>query len=86
MLDFMPRPRRYIEPDVNDQKYVGVNTKPCTVCGRELPDHPDFYSKTSSVAPNGRDVYRYRRRDCRLCRSDEMRRQREGKAMIEERF
>ena len=86
MLDFMPRPRRYIEPDVKDQKYVGVNTKPCTVCGRELPDHPDFYSKTSSVINNGRTVYRYRRRDCRLCRSDEMRRQREGKAMIEERL
>ena len=88
MLDFMPRPRRYSEPDADDQKYVGIRTKTCTVCGRELPDHPDFFSKTSSVSPNDRSGYRYqyRRRDCRSCRSDEMRRQREGKAIIEERL
>lgn len=85
MLDFMPRPRRYIEPDANDQKYVGIGTKPCTVCGRVLPSHPDFFGTHTVIAPNKRDVYRYRRPDCRSCRAEGMRRRREADAIIDER-
>ena len=65
--------RRYIEPDGNAPEYRDCRRKRCTICGRGLPNHPDFFSVHTVIAPHKREVYRYRRPECRTCRAASMR-------------
>lgn len=67
MKKYAPRGLRYIEPDPKSLNYAKCQTKPCSVCGRVLPDHPDFYG-IHAVRE-----YRYRRPECRTCRAKSMR-------------
>ena len=59
--------RRYIEPDGNAPEYSDCRRKRCTICGRSLPIHPDFFG-IHAVRE-----YRYRRPECRACRAASMR-------------
>ena len=65
--------RRYSEPDANAPEYSDCRRKRCTICGRSLPNHPDFFSVHTVIAPHKREVYRYRRPECRTCRAASMR-------------
>ena len=75
---FAQRPRKYVEPDPNDPKYKDGFFKVCTVCERTLPCDPDFFS-VHAVRE-----YRYRRPECRSCRSEMMREKRMSDRLIEQ--
>ena len=64
---------RYIEPDASAPEYAGAARKSCTMCGRVLPNHPDFFSVHTVNSPDRRNVYRYRRPECRRCRAEQCR-------------
>lgn len=64
---------RYIEPDATAPEYAGAARKSCSICGRVLPDLPDFFSVHTVIAPDKRNVYRYRRPECRKCRAEQCR-------------
>ena len=63
------RTPRYVEPDPAAPEYAGTARKSCSVCGRILPVHPDFYHTHTVIGKNGRDRYHYRRPECRSCRN-----------------
>lgn len=58
---------RYIEPDATAPEYAGARLKKCTMCGRRLPDTPDFFGVHAVKE------YRYRRPECRKCRAEQYR-------------
>ena len=58
---------RYIEPDASAPEYAGARLKKCTLCGRRLPDTPDFFGVHAVKE------YRYRRPECRSCRAAQKR-------------
>ena len=64
--------RRYIEPDANAPEYSDCRRKRCTICGRALPIHPDFFGTHTVMIPGGGKWYG-RRPECRACRAASMR-------------
>jgi hypothetical protein len=71
---YRKRAIRYIEPEPNNPIYLKYTLKPCSVCGRLLPDSLDFFS-IHAVRE-----YRYRRPECRTCRAKQMRQKHKEKA------
>ena len=64
---------RYIEPDASAPEYAGAAQKSCTMCGRVLPNHPDFFSVHTVIVPGRSTPYRGRRPECRRCRAEQCR-------------